>query len=359
MSTMDISVGPQHPGSGHFRMIIKVDGDIIRDVTPDPGYVHRGCEKIAEYRNYIKNIPMLERPAILDSTHMNWGYIRPIEELQGVKVPPRGEYIRTIIAEITRMVSHLYWLAIYGPFLGHTTIFMWSFGDRETLIDLAEWLTGARITYSFIVPGGVRRDLPSGFTDRALKTLEYFERRLHEQYKIFFNNPLVIARTKGIGVLSRQDAILYGATGPVLRSTGVKYDVRKVEPYGAYNDLDFEIPVYQEGDTYSRMMIHFNELKQSANIIRQALQKIPKGPICVKAPLVVPRGEAVGRVESARGELSFYLVADGSDKPYRLKMNTGSFRNLAVLQPLLKGAHIGDMPSIYWGLDYWPVEADR
>ncbi len=360
MSVMDVSLGPQHPGSGHFRMLLKVDGDIIRSVDPDIGYVHRGVEKIAEYRNYVSNIPHLERPTIIDAIHLNWAYIRSVEELQGVEVPERGLYIRTIAAEMNRIMSHLYWYAINaGIFSGHTTAFMWGFGDRELFIDLAEMLTGARLTYSFLTPGGVRRDLPKGFKERLLQTLDYFEGRLDQYYRIFFNNPLIKTRTKGVGVLTKSEAIKLGVVGPVLRGSGVQYDVRKTEPYGAYDMVDWEIPVMDEGDSYARFMIRFQEWQQSIKILRQAIEEIPKGPIAVKAPLVCPRDEATGRVESSRGEISFYLVGQGSDKPYRVKMNPASFRNLIALPHLIRDVPFGDMPIIYGSLDYWPVEADR
>lgn len=359
-STLDVSVGPQHPGSGHCRILIRVDGDYIVSADPDIGYVHRGCEKIAEYRNYVSNIPHLERPNIADAIHLNWGYVLPIEELQGVEVPPRGKYIATIAAEMNRIMSHLYALAIMqGVFSGHTTIFMWAFGDRDLFIELAEMLTGARLTYSFLVPGGPRRDLPFGFEDRLTKLLDYFEQRLVEYDRIFFHNPLLIARTKGVGVLKREDAMRLGVVGPVLRASGVKYDVRKAEPYGAYADLDFEIPTFKEGDSYSRFLVRFEEMKQSAKIIRQALEKIPKGPIARKAPLVAPEGEAIGRVESSRGEITYMVMGDNSDKPYRVKIMNGSFRNLIALPFLLRNVHVADMPIIYGSLDYWPVEADR
>jgi NADH-quinone oxidoreductase subunit D len=359
-STLDVSVGPQHPGSGHLRMLIRVDGDYIVTVDLDIGYVHRGCEKIAEYRNYVSNIPHLERPCIIDAIHLNWGYVLPVEELQGVQVPPRGQYISTIAAEMNRIMSHLYWLAINaGVFSGHTTIFMWAFGDRDLFIELAEMLTGARLTYSFLPPGGPRRDLPLGFEDKLTKLLDYFEKRLLEYDRIFFSNPLVVARAKGIGILKRQEAIELGTAGPVLRASGVKYDVRKVEPYGAYADLDFEIPTFEEGDCYARFLVRFEEMKQSIKIIRQALQKIPKGPIARKAPLVAPEGEATGRVESSRGEYAVMVVGDNSDKPYRVKIMNGSFRNLTALPYLIRNVHVADMPIIYGSLDYWPVEADR
>jgi NADH-quinone oxidoreductase subunit D len=359
-STMDVSVGPQHPGSGHVRLLMRVDGDYIVSIDPDIGYVHRGCEKIAEYRNYVSNIPHLERPCIIDAIHLNWAYVLPVETLQGVKVPPRGQYISTIAAEMNRIMSHLYWLAINaGVFSGHTTIFMWAFGDRDLFIELMEWLTGARLTYSFLPPGGPRRDIPSGFEEKLTKLLDYFEKRLVEYDRVFFKNPLVIARAKGIGVLKKEDAIRLGTTGPVLRGSGVEYDVRKVEPYGAYADLNFQIPTFKEGDSYARFLVRFEEMKQSISIIRQAISKMPKGPIARKAPLVAPEGEAIGRVESSRGEIAVMVIGDNSDKPYRVKIMNGSFRNLIALPYLIRNVHVADMPIIYGSLDYWPVEADR
>jgi NADH-quinone oxidoreductase subunit D len=275
-------------------------------------------------------------------------------------VPPRGQYISTIAAEMNRIMSHLYWLAINaGVFSGHTTIFMYAFGDRDLFIELAEMLTGARLTYSFLPPGGPRRDLPAEFQKRLLQLLDYFERRLVEYDRIFLSNPLVVARAKGIGVLKREEAIRLGVTGPVARGSGVKYDVRKVEPYGAYADLDFDIPTFDEGDSYARFMVRFEEMKQSIRIIRQALEKLPKGPIARKAPLIIPEGEAVGRVESSRGEITYLVMGDNSDKPSRVKIMNGSFRNLITIPYLLRNVHIADMPIIYGSVDYWPVEADR
>jgi len=359
-STLDVSVGPQHPGSGHCRILMRVDGDRIVSVDPDIGYVHRGCEKIAENRNYVSNIPHLERPNIADAIHLNWGYTLAVEELQGVVVPPRGRYIATIAAEMNRIASHLYGLAIMqGVFVGHTTVFMWAFGDRDLFLELAEMLTGARMTYSFLPPGGPRRDLPFGFVERLTKLVDYLERRLPEYERIYFRNPLMVSRCKGVGVLKREDAMRLGVAGPVLRASGVKYDVRKAEPYGAYDELDFEIPTFEEGDSYSRILMKLEEMKQSIRIIRQALEKMPKGPIARKAPLVAPEGEATGRVESSRGEIAYLVMGDNSDKPYRVKIMNGSFRNLIALPYLVRDVHVADLPVIYGSLDYWPVEADR
>jgi len=357
--TLTVSVGPQHSGSGHMRLIIELDGDIIVNVAPDPGYVHRGIEKICEVRNIIKSIPVIERPAIIDSSNLNHAYIKAIEELQGVEPPPRGKYLRSLLNEMNRIMSHLYWLSIYGVFVGHTTMFMWPLGDRELFIDLAEKLTGARITHSYIVPGGVRRDLPQGFAEEAVKRTLYFEKRLDEYEKIFFNNPLFSSRAKGVGVLSRREAVALGCTGPTLRGSGVDADLRKDEPYAAYPELDFDVPTRKEGDSFSRSIVRMDEMRESCKLIRQILKQIPAGPIRRRAPIVVPRGEAYSRVESARGECSFYMVGEGGDKPYRVRYITGSYRNMAAIPVLLKGGHMADMPTAWWSVDYWPVEADR
>jgi NADH-quinone oxidoreductase subunit D len=246
-----------------------------------------------------------------------------------------------------------------GIFSGHTTMYMFGFGDRELLLDLAEMLTGARMTFSFFVPGGVRRDLPKGFKERLLETLDYLERRLPAIDRIFVSNPVFIERGRGVGVLRKEDAIRLGVVGPVLRASGVRCDVRKDAPYGAYDEIDFEVPTFKEGDSLSRWLVRFEEMKQSISILRQAIRDIPNGPFARKSPIVVPKGEAIGRIESSRGEINHYIIGDGNDKPYRVKMNTGSFKNLLALPFLLKGVRIGDMPIIYGSLDYWPVEADR
>lgn len=343
-----------------MRIMVKTDGDLIVEATPDIGYVHRGCEKIAESRNLIKNIPMLERPNIADASHLNWSYIKPIEELQGIEVPERGLFIRTILCEMNRIASHLYGMAIMaGIFSGHTTMYMFGFEDRELLLDLLEMLTGARMTFSFFVPGGVRRDLPKGFKERLLGTLDYLESHLPAIDRIFVSNPIFVERAKEVGILRSDDAIRLGVVGPVLRGSGVRCDVRRDSPYGAYDRVDFEIPSFKEGDSLSRWLVRFEEIKQSIKILRQSVRDVPRGPICKKGPMIVPKGEAIGRVESSRGEINHYVVGDGSDKPYRVKMSTGSFKNLAALPFLLKGVRIGDMPIVYGSLDYWPVEADR
>ena len=360
---MTLNVGPQHPGSGHMRLIIQIDGDYIVACDPDPGYVHRGEEKMAEYRNYITNIPHLERPVIHDSCNILYPYVLGVEELLGIEVPERAKYLRVIGAEINRCIYIMYWLAIYGIFLGHSTMFMWPTGDRELLIDLMEKMTGARVTHSHFVPGGVRNDLPANFEDVCLRQVNYFEKRIKEYAAVFYDNPILISRTKDTGVLSRQDAIRLGTTGSVLRASGVDFDVRKKEPYDVYDEFDFESIVMKEGDSYARSKVPWLDMMESCRIIRQALEKIPKsGSVRVKLK-PNPKGKGLDtvykRVESGRGSLGCYIVSDAKPEPYRLKLSVPSFRNLIALPYLLKGEKLGNMPSVYWSLNYWPVEADR
>ena len=359
---MTLNVGPQHPGSGHMRLIIKVDGDYIVSCDPDPGYVHRGEEKMAEYRNYIQNIPHLERPVIHDSSNILYPYCLGVEELLGIEVPERAKYIRVIAAELNRCIYILYWLAIYGIFLVHSTMFMWPAGDRELFIDLLEAMSGARVTHAYLVPGGVRNDLPSNFEERCLRQVEYFEKRLKEYEAIFYQNPLLKARTEGSGILSRTDAIRLGTTGSVLRASGVDFDVRKKEPYDVYENLDFQTIVMKEGDSYARSRVPYLEMFESCRIIKDALKKMPKSGSVRTKLKPNPKGgndEVYRRIESGRGAIGYYIVSNNRPEPYRVKISVGSFRNLICMPYLLKGEKLGNMPAVYWGLNYWPVEADR
>lgn len=359
---MTLSVGPQHPGSGHFRFTIKLDGDYIVFCDPDPGYVHRGEEKMSEYRNFIQNIPHLERPVIHDSTNITYSYSLAVEELCSIEVPRRGQFIRAIASELNRQVYTLYWLAIYGIFLGHSTMFMWPTGDRELFIDLLEALTGARVTHAFNIPGGVRNDMPEGFKDRCLRQVAYFEKRLKEYEDIFYNNPLLRQRTEEVGILTKDDAISLGVAGSVLRASGVPLDIRKAEPYDVYNEIDFKVQYMKSGDSFARSMVPFLDMRESCHIIRQLLDKIPQAGE-VRAKLQPnpkgPPGESYKRVESGRGALGYYIISDGTPRPYRVKISVASFRNMLALPFLLVGSKLADMPSIYWSLNYWPVEADR
>lgn len=359
---MTLNVGPQHPGSGHMRIIVQVDGDYIVAADPDPGYVHRGEEKMAEYRNYLLNIPHLERPVIHDSCNILYPYVLASEEVLGVEVSERTKYLRVIASELNRCVYTMYWLAIYGIFLGHSTMFMWPAGDRELMIDLLEKMTGARVTHAYFIPGGVRNDVPPNFEEVCLRQVNYFEKRLRAYADMFYDNPILISRTVDTGVLSREDAIRLGTTGTVLRASGVDYDVRTKEPYDAYEELDIHTNVLKKGDSYDRSKTPWLDMLESCNIIRQALEKMPKSGSVRTKLKPNPKGadESVyKRVESGRGALGCYLVSKNKPEPYRLKMSVGSFRNLIALPYLLKGEKLGNMPAVYWSLNYWPVEADR
>ena len=359
---MTLSVGPQHPGTGHFRFVIKLDGDYIVYVNIDPGYVHRGEEKMCEYRNYFQNIPHLERPVIHDSANITYSYSLAVEDLIGITVPRRGQFLRALTSELDRINYTLYWLAIYGIFLGHSTMFMWPAADRELVLDLLERLTGHRITHAFNIPGGVRNDMPNNFKERCLSQINYLEKRLKEYEHIFYNNPLFRQRTEGVGILSKEDAIKLGVTGSVLRASGVPYDIRKVEPYDIYNEIEFNVQYMKTCDSFARAYIPFLDVRESCHIIRDLLDKMPEsGDVREKllSNIKGPPGESFKRVESGRGALSYHLVSDGTSRPYRVKISTGSFRNILALPFLLVGSKLGDMPPIYWSLNYWPIEADR
>ncbi|MBS7626856.1 NADH-quinone oxidoreductase subunit D [Candidatus Bathyarchaeota archaeon] len=357
---MQVSWGPQHPASGHLRFILDVDGDSVLNLEPDVGYTHRGIEKLTENRTYLQNIPVVERiNSYCDATNTVLGYIEVVEELLECEVPERARFIRVIMAEMNRIASHLYWLCLMSISVGFETMLMWTMNERELFLDLFEMITGARITYSALRPGGVRYDIPHGFEEVATKYLNHFERRLKDYYKMIFENSTFRLRTIGVGSISSSDAIKLGLVGPCLRASGVATDVRKDEPYEVYQNFDFNIPVEKAGDAYARSLIRFHEMEESVSIIRQALRSIPEGPIRKRVPLVVPKGEAYSRVEAARGELGYYLVANGTDKPYRLKVSTPSFRNMAALPYITRNVTIADIPAIYMSLDLIPLDIDR
>ncbi len=372
-----VLVGPQHPGSGHMRLIVRVHGDIIKEVIPDPGYVHRCIEKLAENRLYVQNIPLVERPAIMDAANLNLGYVRAIEEALDIEVPERAKYIRTILAELCRVGTHLYDAAILAVFIGHTTGFMYPFGIRELICEALVRMTGARFTSSFIIPGGVRRDIDERTLRFVYNATLAIERRLKSFERIFIKNPTTIARLKGVGVLSREEAIKYGVVGPFLRASGVEYDVRVVEPYEVYDELNWEVPVADEGDGYARFLVRVNEVSQSLSIIRQCIKRMPEGrvisdQICENgkdiagnffdclADLVLPQGEYTTLTEGARGTIVYTIVSDGeSNVPYRMRIVTPGWLYLKGFMESLKGERLADLQAIYGSFGYFPPEADR
>lgn len=352
-------MGPQHSGTGHMRMKVRLSGDRVIQALPDPGYVHRGAEKLCEANEFFWNIPLLERVCLPDTTPAAWGYVLAVEKLMGIKPTKPAQYMRALFAEINRIVSHLYWLAIYGIFLGHSTMFMWPFADREPFMELAEAISGSRLTYTDIYPTGVRNPLPKNFVPRMTKTIKHFRSRLVDYERIFFQTAIFKQRTKEIGVLTKEDAVRLGATGPVLRGSSIKYDIRKIDPYGPYPNLDFEPVVIDEGDSYSRAMVRLEEMRVSTSLIEQILDQMPSGEVRLKTSKKVPAGVAYTRVESARGELGYLVVSSGEKQPSRVKVSTPCFRHIPTLVHLLKDCELADIPSIYWSLDYWPPNADR
>ena len=383
----EVFIGPQHPGSGHMRIIIRIDGDIIVEAEPDMGYVHRTMEKLAEGRTWIKAIPLFERMAIHDACNVTLPYVRAVEKLLGVEPPERAKYLRVLLCEINRIAAFLYGFGIFGVFIGHSTMYMWPFGDREVWVELAEWLTGARLTHTYPVFGGVRRDVPAGFTDQLRKAIRYMRRRLEDYRKIYVDNPVVRTRLEDVGVIPRNLAIELGITGPNLRASGVKYDVRMNHPYEVYDELEWEVPVFQEGDAYARVLQRVEEIKQSLRILEQVadwLDKHPRTPILAdrfwKVPplykkvfetqgraklmaayaiLKVPAGKAYERAETARGEISYYVESNGANKPYRIRIHSASARNALVFKYILPGHRVMDLPTIYGSIDYFPPEGDR
>ncbi len=379
-----ILVGPQHPGSGHMRLIVRVKGDVMTEVIPDPGYVHRAIEKLAETKLFIQNIPLVERPAIMDCANMSLGYVRAIEKAMDLEVPPRARFIRTILAELCRIGTHLYDAGILAVFIGHTTGFMWPFGLREYICEAMCRITGARVTASFIIPGGVRRDVDEKTLRFVYAVTRTLEEKLKKFERIFVKNPAVIMRLKDVGVLDRKDAIRFGVVGPFLRASGVEYDVRKVEPYEAYDEIDFEIPVGDDGDSYSRFLVRVNEVMESLNIIRRAIKNIPEGPVVsdgiigklkekekvgkdvrgyffrLFGRLTVPAGEYTTLTEAARGTLLYTLVSDGkSTVPYRLRVVTPGWAYLRGFMEACRGERLADLQAIYGSFGYFPPEADR
>lgn len=357
--------GPQHVGMvGNFSITLTVEGDTIQEAVANPGFLHRGFEKMLENVGYLKGFPYVCRINVMDPDPNEQAYAMAIEELAGLEVPPRAQYLRTMILEMSRLASHLAWLWAYGNELGFDTVGHWSMVQRDYIIDLFDMITGGRIYHMYIWPGGVRRDMPDGFAAKIRQTLDGLEESFRDYDALFFNNRVFRRRVDGVGVLSQQDALRLGVTGPNLRATGIARDVRCEEPYAAYADLDFEIPTRTEGDSYARAMVMREEMHQSVRIIRQVLDKLPDGPAWNRTPnpfkWKIPPGETYVRMESARGELGVYAVSDGSDKIRRIAYRVPSYpHGILVLEKLLRGMNIADVGHMLLSLNIAAPEIDR
>ncbi len=357
-----LNMGPQHPSThGVLRIVLKLDGEVVKDLYPDVGYIHSSVEKMCENKKYDMITPYMDRLDYLSAVNYGWAYVMAVEKLMGVQVPERAEYIRVMLAELNRIMSHLLWYAAYGMDVGALTPIFYSFREREDVIDMVEGMTGGRLTHNAFRIGGFKNDLQKDFLPRLKKFLEHFEDRIHEYEALLINNIILTARTKGVGVLNKDKAINYGVTGPSLRGSDCAIDLRKNSPYSVYPKFDFAIPTGKNGDTWDRLKVRMDEMRQSAKILRQAMDMIPAGDIMAKVPKIIKPapGEVYTMVESARGEFGVYIVSDGTDRPYRIKFRSPSFSNLSVLKEISVGSKIADIIAIMGSLDLVIPEIDR
>lgn len=358
-----INIGPQHPSThGVFRMRTTLDGEVIVNMEPIFGYLHRGIEKLAEERTYTGFIPLTDRLDYLASMSNNLAYVLAVEKLAEIKVPERAEYLRVIMAELQRIASHL--IAV-GSFLNDCGAFMtpilYMIREREKILDLFDMVSGQRLTYNYMRIGGVSQDVPEEFLPALDKFLDQMPRYIDEYDQLLAENEILLARAKGVGILPKELAINISASGPVLRASGVKWDIRKADPYSVYDRFEFEIPTGTAGDCYDRYWVKIQEMRQSLRIIEQARRQIPDGEIRAKVPHWIhpPVGEAYGRIEAPKGELGFYVVSDNSIAPYRVHIRAPSLLNLTALRDMALGWKVADLIIIFGSIDICMGEVDR
>jgi NADH-quinone oxidoreductase subunit C/D len=382
-----LNMGPQHPSThGVLRVVLELDGERVTKATPDLGYLHRGVEKLCEGLAYMQIIPHTDRLDYVCSMTNNYAYVRTVEKLLQITIPERAEYIRTIVAEMQRIIGHLFWLGTQALDIGAMTVFFWTFREREVLLDMFEKLCGARLTLNYYRIGGVDSDFTADLVTQMKTFLDTFPAHIDEYNELLMSNRIWLARTKNVAVISAEDAINFGLTGPVLRGSGVAYDVRKLEPYGAYDKVDWEVPVGKNGDTYDRYWIRMEELRQSSRIIKQCLDQMPSGPIVADVPQVIPppkekvmrdmeslihhfiiftqgfktpKGETYFATESPKGELGFFIISDGSSRPYRLHIRAPSFIHMGAFDHMSRGYLISDVITIFGTYDIVMGECDR
>ncbi len=360
---LEVSMGPHHPSThGVFRMDVRLDGETVVALKPVFGYLHRNHEKLAEGMSYLASMPFTDRLDYFNSMTNNWAYALAAEQLLPIEVPERAQYLRVIMAELTRLVNHTSLVGFFLNDLGALgTPLLYAFRERERILDLFEQASGARMMCNYFRFGGLRCDVPEGWLARARAVVDAFPRFLDEFEKLLCENEIVLARTQRVGVLSGAQAVNAGITGPMLRASGVNYDLRKVDRYGIYERFAFRVPLGSAGDCYDRFMIRLLEMRESLKILDAALRDIPTGPVMGNAPRVFKpaASETYGRVESPKGELGFYLIADGTTKPYRYRVRPPSFINLTVLEDLCVGHTIADAVVILGSVDIVLGEVDR
>ena len=362
---LEISMGPQHPSThGVFRMDIVLDGERVVKLKPVFGYLHRNHEKIGENTTYLASMPYTDRLDYFCSMTNNWAYALAVEKLAGLQVPERAEYLRVILAELTRLQNHASLCGFLLQDMGASgTPLMYAFREREKILDLFEAISGARMMCNFMRFGGCRCDAPAGWFEQVQKVTDEFPRFLDEFETLLNENEILMARTQGVGVVPRELVVNASITGPMLRAAGVNYDIRKVDKYGIYDRFEFRVPLGEHGDVYDRYMMRVLEMRESVKILQQALKAVPSGPIIdLKAKLRGFRpkaGEAYGRIEAPKGELGFYLISDGSPNPYRYRVRPPSFINLTILEDMCLGHDVADVVVILGSVDIVLGEVDR
>ena len=385
--TMLLNMGPQHPSThGVLRLLLEMDGEIVVNCFPDIGFLHTGIEKNMEAKSYEQAAVMTDRLDYLNNLGNNLVYCMAIEKLAELDVPPRAQAIRVILTELQRISSHLVWLGTHTLDLAAITVFWYCFREREIILDINEMVSGQRMMTTYFRPGGIWRDVPVEFEDAVREFINIFPRRIDEYESMLTDNPLFIDRTKNIGILSAEDAVNYGVTGPILRASGVAHDLRKIEPYMGYEQYEFDVPTHTDGDTYARYLVRVEEMRQSLRIVQQALDKLPYGPVrsnnrkYVPPPrselstsmeavihhfklwtdgFDLPQGSVYVAGESPRGVLGVFLESDGGPKPYRIHWRTPSFDNLQVLPVLAKGHLIADLVALMGSTDFILGDIDR
>ncbi len=385
--TITLNMGPQHPSThGVLRVILELDGEIITKTTPVLGYLHRGIEKIAEHKTYHQFITLTDRLDYTSPFINNLAYVLAVEKLLELEIPLRAQYIRVMLAEITRIQSHLIWLGTHALDIGAMSPLLYTFREREETLDMFEMVGGARMNQSYFRIGGLAADLPEGFVEKVRAFCEELPARIEGYERLLTENKIWLGRTKGVGVISAEEGIEMGLSGPCLRGSGVEWDLRKANPYTSYDHFDFDIPTGKNGDTYDRYLVRMEEMRQSNRIIKQVLDKLPSGEINAYNPKVisplkekvqeniesliihfhlmtegfnVPKGEAYASVESSKGELGFYVVSDGSSKPYRIKIRTPSFVNMESLGTMVEGSMMSDIVAVIGSIDICLGEVDR
>jgi NADH-quinone oxidoreductase subunit D len=359
---MELNFGPQHPSThGVLRLVLKVDGEKIVEAKPDVGYLHRGTEKLFETETYPMGIPHTDRMDYVAAATNNHAFCLTIEKLLGVEIPRRAQLVRVILDELQRLSSHLVWLGTSGIDLGAVTPFWYAFREREQILDFFEEYCGARLTLNCMRIGGLPFDLTAGWVERLSEFVDDLPSRIDDYEQLLTENRIWKKRTVGIGVISAEECIEYGLTGPILRGSGVEWDLRRAQPYECYDELDFAIPTRENGDTYDRYVVRVQEMRQSVRIIRQCLEKLAPGEIRGKVARVIkpPAEETYASIESPKGELGFYCVSNGTNRPYRMHCRPPSFINLQALPRLAKGHLISDLVALIGTIDIVLGEVDR